>query len=69
MKFYILIVSGFIAACGIGLIILTLTWLKLEDYIPNDEYIDYVNYFKYALYGIGAWLIEIGVIGILSAWR
>ena len=69
LKYYILIVSGLIAVCGIGLILFTLLWLKLEDYVPNDDYIDYINYLKYALYGISAWLIEIGVVGVLSAWR
>ena len=69
LKCYILIVSGLIALCGIGLILNTLLWLNLEDYVPSDDYINYVKYFKYGLYGIGAWLIEIGIIGVLSAWK
>ena len=66
LKLFILVVSILISACGIGLIIITLVWLKLEDYVPDDNYIDYIKYFKYALYAIGAWLIEIGLNGIFS---
>jgi len=43
--------------------------IKIDDYLPNDDAVKYIQYYKYALCGIGGWFILIGVNGFFSAWK
>ena len=68
VKFFILIVSALIICCGLALLIIALAALNL-DYVPSDDFHDWMSTFKLALIILSLILMEIGLMGVFSAWK
>ena len=43
--------------------------MNLEDYVPSDDFADWIKYFKMALMILAGIIIEIGILGVFSAWK
>ena len=62
-------VSALVICCGITLLFVTQFAMNLEDYVPSDDFADWIKYFKMALMILAGIIIEIGILGVFSAWK
>ena len=69
VKIFVLVVSGIILCLGFALLIISFVALNLDDYVPSDDFHDWMGYFRLALIILSIVLMEIGIIGILSVWK
>ena len=62
VKIFVLFTSGTIIICGLTLLIVTLTALNLDDYVPSDDFHDWMGTLKLALIILSIILLEIRLI-------